>query len=152
MASLRNTPDLIFSSRTVTNKFRSGRLCSCHLPRAWNISCMTTPLDSHPPPMEMFCLPPIRPMLEEHLRRGGEGRGGEGREGVKGYTGFTGACTIACRRQSDSPISWVEYDIITIQELFLTEVNTRPSSELVNGICYGRLCLNACKNQFKNSH
>ena len=84
--------------------------------------------------------------------RGGEGRGGEGREGVKGYTGFTGACTIACRRQSDSPISWVEYDIITIQELFLTEVNTRPSSELVNGICYGRLCLNACKNQFKNSH
>ena len=81
MASLHNIPDLIFSLWTVTNRSRSDRLCSCHLPRAWNISCMTTPLDSHPPPMEMFCLPPIRPMLEKHLRRGGEGRGGEGRGG-----------------------------------------------------------------------
>ena len=147
MASLRNTPDLIFSLRTVTNWSRSGRLCSCHLPRAWNSSCMTTPLDSHPPPMEMFCLPPIRPMLEEHLRRGGEGRRGEerGGEGRRWREDSTSACTISCREQCGSPIPWVEYDIITIQELFLAEVNTCASSELINGVCYGRLGLHACK-------
>ena len=42
----------------------SGLLCSCHRPRAWNISWITIPVRSQPLPMEITWRPPIRPMYE----------------------------------------------------------------------------------------
>lgn len=61
-------PDWMFWVLILTNWSRSGLLCSCHLPKAWNISWITMPLNSHPWPMEISWGPLTRPMKEKHLQ------------------------------------------------------------------------------------
>ena len=61
--------DLMFCVFIETYLSLSGLLCSCHRPRAWKISCMTTPFVVHVGPIEMFCRPPLRPTEEEQLKK-----------------------------------------------------------------------------------